>query len=103
MLDLSLDKILELKDCYYMPKIIRNIISIPLLLKQGYEIKLMKNGCSIFFFNKFYDSSYIDNNLLILALNENIFHIGRNMKRKREDVNITYLWHYRLGHISGQG
>ena len=22
------------------------------------------------------------------------------MKRKREDVNITYLWHYCLGHIS---
>ena len=51
----------------------------------------MKNGCSIFFFNKFYDGSYIDNNLLILALNENIFYIERNMKKKRKDVNITYL------------
>ena len=43
------------------------------------------------FFNNFYDGGYIDNNLLILALNENIFHIERNMKKKREDVNITYL------------
>ena len=100
MLNLSLKKILELKDCYYISKVIRNIISIPLLLKQGYEIRLMKNRCSIFFSNEYYGSSYIDNNLLIRALNENIFHTERNMKRKREDVNVTYLWHYRLSHIS---
>ena len=91
MLDLPSNKILKLKDCYYMPKVIRNIISIPLLLKQGYEIRLMENGCSIFFFNEYYGSSYIDNNLLIHALNEHIFYIKRNMKRKREDVNVTYL------------
>ena len=53
-----------------------------------------------FFFNKFYGSGYIDNNLLILALNKNIFYIERNMKRKRENMNVTYLWHCRLGHIS---
>ena len=56
-----------------MPKVIRNIISIPLLLKQGYEIKLIENGYFIFFSNKFYDSDYIDNNLLILALNKIFF------------------------------
>ena len=98
MLDLPLDKILELKDYYYMLKVIRNIISIPLLLKQSNEIKLMENGCSIFFSNEFYGSDYIDNNLLIFTLNENIFYIERNMKKKREDVNVTYLWHCHLGH-----
>ena len=60
----------------------------------------MENGCSIFFSNEYYGSCYIDNNLLIHALNKNIFHIKKNMKKKREDVNVTYLWHYRLGHIS---
>ena len=60
----------------------------------------MGNGCSIFFFNELYGNGYIDNNLLILVLNKNIFHIERNMKKKREDVNITYLWHCRLGYIS---
>ena len=74
-----------------MLKVIRNIIFKPLLLKQSYEIRLMGNGCSIFFSNGSYSSSYIDNNLLIHALNKNIFHIERNMKRKREDVNVTYL------------
>ena len=53
-----------------------------------------------FFCNKFYDSGYIDNNLLIFTLNKNIFHIERNIKRKRKDVNITYLWHCCLDHIS---
>ena len=33
MLKLPFEKILELKNCYYMPKIIRNIISISLLLQ----------------------------------------------------------------------
>ena len=41
-----------------------------------------------FFSNEYYGSGYIDNNLLILALNE---HIGRNTKRKREHVNIKYF------------
>ena len=60
----------------------------------------MKNGCSIFFFNKFYDSGYIDKNILILALYENIFYIKKNMKRKRENINFTYFWHCCLDHIS---
>ena len=49
MLYLPLDKILELEECYFILKIIRNIISVSLLLKQGYEIKLIDNGCSILF------------------------------------------------------
>ena len=52
-LDLSSGKILELKNHYYVSKVIRNIISIPLLLKQGYEIRLMENGCFIYLQAKF--------------------------------------------------
>ena len=53
-----------------------------------------------YFSNEYYGSSYTDNNLLIHALNKNIFYIEKNMKRKREDVNITYVWHCHLGHIN---
>ena len=84
MLDLLSDKILELKDSYYMLKIIKNIISIPLLLKQGYEIRLMGNGCSIFFSNNFYGRGYIDSNLLIFVLNKNIFYIKKNIKKREK-------------------
>ena len=82
-----------------MSKVIRNIISIPLLLKQVYEIRLMGNGFSIFFSNKFYGNDYNDNNLLILALKENTFDIESNMKRKRRckyHISLTLP----LGHIS---
>ena len=93
-------RILEVKIYYYISDIIRNIISIPLLLKQDFEIIAKNNGCSIYFSNEYYESTFIDNSLLFLSLNDNIFHIDNIKKRKREDVNVTYLWYCRLGHIS---
>ena len=54
----------------------------------------------LYFFNEFYGSGYIDNNFLILALNKNIFYMKRNMKRKKKNMNVTYLWHCHLRHIS---
>ena len=81
-----------------MPKIIRNIVSIPLLLKQGYILNVTSNGCSISFSNKIICFSIFNNGLLILSLNDNIFHIDK--KQKREEINNTLLWHCRLGHIS---
>ena len=91
LLKLPSNKVLELKIYYYMPKIIRNIISIPLLLEQDFEIKRKSNGCSIYFSNEFPGNTYIDNGLLFLSLNDNILHVDKIKKRKREDVNVTYL------------
>ena len=79
-LKLSSGKILELKNCYNMSKIIRNIISILLLLKQDYEIYVMSNGCSIKFFNEIICYGIFSNSLLTLSLNDNIFHIDKNRK-----------------------
>ena len=100
ILKFSLGKVLELKTYYYIPNIIRNIISIPLLLEQSFKIKAKNNGCSIYFFIKYYKNTYIDNDLLFLSLNDNILHVNNMKKRKRENVNIIYLWHCRLGHIN---
>ena len=74
-----------------MPKILRNIISVPLLIQCGYEIKFMDSGCSIFRANEFFGNGYFDNDLLILLLNENIFYVHENIKRKREDINMSFL------------
>ena len=82
--------ILELKDCYYVPNIIKNIISIPLLLKQGYEINISSHGCSIFFSKKFFGCGTFVNGLLILSLNDEVM-LVENKKRKRDDINVTYL------------
>ena len=98
ILKLSSGKILELKDCYYMPKIIRNIVSIPLLLNQGYILNVTSNGCSIYYSNEIIAYGIFNNGLLTLSLNDNAFHIDK--KCKRDDVNNILLCHYRLGHIS---
>ena len=90
-LKLSSDKILKLKTCYYIPNIVKNIISIPLLMEQDFEINIKNNGCSKYFSNEYYGSTFIDKDLLFLSLNDNIFHIDNMKKRKREDVNVTYL------------
>ena len=37
---------------------------------------------------------------MFLSLNDNVLHVDNMKKRKREDVNVTYLWHCRLGHIN---
>ena len=83
-----------------MPKIIRNIISVPLLLEQGYVMDVKSNGCSIKLSNEIICSGIFCNGLLTLSFNDNVFHINENGKRKRENLNNTLLWHCRLGHIS---
>ena len=99
MLKLPSGKILELENCYYMPKIIRNIISVSLLLQWGYEINGKSNSCLISFSNEIICHGVTNNGFLILS-NDIIFHINESKKRKREELNNTLLWHCRLGHIS---
>ena len=89
MLKLPSKKILELENYYYMPKIIKNIISVLLVLQWGYEINGKRNSCSIFF-NKFFYHDVINNDLLILS-NDNIFYIDKSKKQKREELNNTLL------------
>lgn len=81
LLKLPLDKVLELIDCYNMLKIIRNIISIPLLLEHSFEINIKDNGCFIYYFDDFYGNRYMDNNIMFLSFNDNILHIKKMKKR----------------------
>ena len=90
ILSLPSGKTLELQDYYYMPNVIRNIISIPLLLEHGYGIKAKSNYYSIFYSNKFLKNAYVDNDLFTLLLNNNIFFIDNN-KKKREMMRITHI------------
>ena len=99
-LSVSMDKTIVLRDCYYMPNVIRNIISVPMLLRHGYEIKAKSNSWFIFLSNEFIGKAYVDNGLFILSLNDNIFMMDKNKKRKRENDNMTYLWYCQLDHIS---
>ena len=80
----SIGKTIVLRDCYYMPNVIKKIISISMLLRHDYEIRGKSNSCLIF----------LSNGLFILPHNDNIFMVDKNKKRKRENDNITYLRHY---------
>ena len=98
ILKLSSGKILEFKDYYYMPKIIRNIVLIPLLIKQGFILNVTSNGCLFSISNEIIFFGIFNNSLLTLSQSDNILHI--NKKCKRDEINNTFLWHCRLGHIS---
>ena len=65
----------------------------PLLLEQDFEIITKNNDCFIYFFNKYYGSVFIYNDLLFLSLNDNVLHVENIKEKEREDVNVTYLWH----------
>ena len=52
------------------------------------------------FSNEYFYDGIIDNGLLILSLNDNVFHVNKSKKRKREEINYTFLWHCRFDHIS---
>ena len=65
-----------------MPKIIKNIISIPLLFEHGYNIKQKDKDCSIYHSGEFYSNGYVDNDLIFLSLNDNILHIDQIKKKK---------------------
>ena len=82
MLKLLSGKILELENFYYMPKIIKNIISVPLVLQRGYEINGKSNSYSIYFLNEIFYHGIINNGLLILF--NIIFFILTKAKNEKE-------------------
>ena len=90
---------MELDNCYYVPVLSRNIISASCLMSQGYESNIKNNGCSLYLNNMFYGFALVCDGLFLFNLDgEAVYNI--NVKRlKPNDLNATYLWHYRLGHI----
>jgi hypothetical protein len=91
--------ILELNNCYYVPAISRNIISIPCLDEEGFQFAIKNKCCSFNLKNIYYGSGSLMNGLYVLNLSTPIYNI--NTKRfKSNDMNQTYIWHCRLGHIN---
>ena len=95
--------VLELDNCYYVLAMSRNIISISCLDMVGFSFIIKNNTCSIYYGDIFYEDAYLSNGLYILNHDnpnaKSIYNI--NTKRFRfNDLNTTYLWHCRLGHIN---
>ncbi|KAJ9539504.1 hypothetical protein OSB04_032237 [Centaurea solstitialis] len=91
--------VLELENCYYVPKMIKNVISFDLLVDQGFCYKYDYKLISCFKNDVFYFKATPSNGLYVLNLqgNREIYHIS---KRSKEIEDQTYLWHCRLGHIN---
>ena len=99
VLNLPTGLILELENCYFVPSITKNIISISCLDKNGFSFIIKGQCCSIYLNEIFYGSAQLFNGLYILNLDMPIYNI--NTKRaKLIEFNPTYLWHCRLGHAN---
>ena len=99
VLTLPTGLIIELENCYYVPVISRNIIFIPCLDKIGFNFIIKNKCCSIYMDDIFCANAYMSNGLYVLDLEMPIYNI--NTKRfKPNEMNPTYLWHCRLGHIN---
>ena len=94
--------VLDLNNCYLVPALSMNIISISCLVREGYSFKSENNGCSIYMSNIFYGHAPLKSGLFPLNLDCDDTHI-HNIGAKRckvDNDSATYLWHCRLGHIS---
>ena len=106
-LNFSRDRYLLLKDCLYVPSIIRNLISVSSLVKDGYSV--LFNDYVIIKLNKrFICSGTLMDNLYIInpvspSLQQNELNNTNGFPCKRKEhsqMNQTYIWHLRLGHIN---
>ena len=82
--------IIQLENCYYVPAISRNIISIACLDKFGFSFIIKNNCCSIYLNDIFYATAQNNNGLYVLDLEMPIYNI--NTKRmKPNELYPTYL------------
>ena len=90
---------LVLDSCYYVPSIIRNIISVSCLTKLGHNFLFKNNSYSIYMNDEIIENRILTNGLFIVDIRSTIMNMDVNVKKKREEVNNSFLWNCRLGHI----
>ncbi|VFR01652.1 unnamed protein product [Cuscuta campestris] len=91
--------LLHLKNCLFVHAINRNIISVSCLDKAGFSINVKDKCLSVFRNDIYYATAKMTNGLYILDLDATVYNV--DVKRsKPNSLNLTYLWHCRLGHIN---
>ena len=100
-LTLPLGLIIVLTNCYYVPAMSRNIISISCLDNDGYNFIILNNIISIYRNDILYGKGLLNNGLYILDLNNQKSIYNVDSKRvKTNELNPAYIWHCRLGHAN---
>ncbi|KAJ9557500.1 hypothetical protein OSB04_012114 [Centaurea solstitialis] len=92
--------VLELNNCYYIPNMIKNVLSFDLLVDQGFYYKYSYKMISVFKDNIFYFKATPVDGLYTVNLKDNNCEIYHISKRSKDIEDQTYLWHCRLGHIN---
>ncbi|KAJ9544187.1 hypothetical protein OSB04_023894 [Centaurea solstitialis] len=92
--------VLELNNCYYIPNMIKNVLSFDLLVDQGFYYKYSYKMISVFKDNIFYFKATPIDGLYTVNLKDNNSEIYHISKRSKDIEDRTYLWHCRLGHIN---
>ncbi|KAJ9547192.1 hypothetical protein OSB04_019735 [Centaurea solstitialis] len=92
--------VLELDNCYYIPNMIKNVLSFDLLVDQGFYYKYSYKMLTVFKDNIFYFKATPVNGLYTVNLQDNSSEIYHISKRSKDIEDQTYLWHCRLGHIN---
>jgi hypothetical protein len=93
--------VLKLNNCYCIPALCNNTISSSCLKEaDGFEIIIKNKCCSIYYNGIFHAHCLLVNGLYVLDLeNKSVCNI--NMKQALlNDLNPTFIWHYRLAHIN---
>jgi hypothetical protein len=93
--------VLELNNCYCISALCKNIISSSCLEEvDGYEIIIKNKRCSIYCNDIFYAHCPMVNGLYVLNLEDkSVYNINAKWAQLN-DLNPTFIWHYRLGHIN---
>ena len=90
---------LNLEDCYYVPTLTMNIVSVSALIRKGFHLTLSDNCCSIMLNNVIYANGTLNNGIYILDMSNSILTIHDNKRQRQDNFKLSYLWHCRLGHI----
>lgn len=107
ILSFGRNKSLTLRDCLYAPSLRRNLISVSMLVKDGYSvyfndnIVIRKNKhfiCSGALVDNLYVINPISPTMQLMEMNN----MSSNINKRKEPscMNQTYLWHLRLGHVN---
>jgi hypothetical protein len=93
--------VLELNNCYCIPTLSKNIISSSCLEQvDGLKIVIENKCCSIFRNGIFYAECPLVNGLYVLDLEDKSVCNINVMRLRPNDLNPTFIWHCRLGHIN---
>ena len=99
-LSLPSGMVLELKDCYYVPRLIKNIISYDLLIVNGFRYVSAYKNIFCYHNEMFYFKASSINGLYYLNLRDTNDEFYHTSNKSKQSLNKTYLWQCRLGHIN---